>query len=228
MRETIPYASPFPPGSRGLSVLVLVHETQRDHAMLRALRQRAQCANVRLEECELSESGRIGLADVGAVTAIGPYRSRAAKFAIDNELIHLVLGDGHDVGSLDAVFGTRPEYLPVIAVAVNETNVDYGLDRVHIEGPRQFTVGVDGHRWPGIAGPITFEISSRRNGAVWMSMRDGPAIVLSASPALTASVAITADAETLLIVDEHRRRFPHPTNLAVSLPLRHRTVHIAP
>ncbi|HUF99664.1 MAG TPA: hypothetical protein VMM60_16165 [Ilumatobacter sp.] len=208
------------------TVLVFVHPAQHDHPRLRALHQQAETLNISIEHCDLSSTVNWRDSDIDAVAGIGPLTGQAIRFAIDNELLHLDLDDVQVGGQLDDALNRVPDAAPVIATTVNGVDAGYGLERVHLEGPQRFAVAVDRHRWADITGPIVVEISSRRCGQVWMSVHDGPAVILSASPALSSTISVAAGQDTVVIIDEQRRRLEQQSEIVLSLPLRHQRVRI--
>ncbi|HSP28401.1 MAG TPA: hypothetical protein VLN74_07615, partial [Ilumatobacteraceae bacterium] len=165
---TTPQISPKPPvvESRG-HVLVLTHVFQRDHPTLRALRWQAEHTATPLVEVDIAALDRAdppSLDGCQAVAAIGPDATRSARLAIDHGLLHLELHDYHEGGRLDIALAQTPEPRPVVAVTVDEHELAYALDTLHLECDDPFDIELLGHRWRDITGPVTVELSDRRSG----------------------------------------------------------------
>lgn len=216
--------------SRG-HVLVLVHAFQRDHPTLRALRGQAEYTATPLvivDMADLGQSAPPQLEGCRAVAAIGPDAKRAARVAIDHGLVHLELDDYHEGGRLDVTLAQPPEPRPVVAVTVDGGELAYGLDVLHLECIDPFDIEVLGHHWREISGPVTVEVSDRRRGATWVTVRDGPALLLSASPPSTSTLNITARGPVTIATDEYRHQLDDPGRITIAFPARHRTLHLGP
>lgn len=213
-------------------VLVLVHDFQRDHPTLRALRGQADYTAIPLVVADMARFDQAtqlrSLDGCRAIAAIGPEAKRAARLAIDHGLVHLELSDYHDGGRLDLSLAGVPEARPVVAVAVDGHEIAYGLDVVHLECVDPFDIEVLGHHWQAISGPVTVEAPDRRRGATWVTVRDGPALLLSASPPLTSTLNITAPGSVTVATDEIRHNLEGPERISISFPGRHRTLHLGP
>lgn len=229
---TTPEISPIAPvvESRG-HLLVLVHDFQRDHPTLRALRWQAKHTATPLVEvdiADLDDAHPPSLDGCQAVAAIGPDATRSARLAIDHGLLHLELREYHELGLLDVALAQTPEPRPVVAVTVDEHELAYGLDIVHLECDDPFDIELLGHRWRDITGPVTVELSDRRSGDMWVTVRNGPAVVLSASPPLTSTLCITPHGASTVVTDTDRHRLDKPRSITVAFPPRHRTIQFGP
>lgn len=219
---------PAPVDSRG-HVLVLVHDFQRDHPTLRALRGQAEYTATPLvivDMADLDQAAPPQLDGCRAIAAIGPDVKRAARLAIDHGLVHLELGDYHESGRLDETLARAPEPRPVVAVTVDGHELAYGLNVVHLECVDPFDIEILGHRWQDIAGPVTVEMSDRRRDATWVTVRDAPALLLSASPPSTSTLDITARGPVTIVTDEYRHQLDGPERITIAFPARHRTLHL--
>lgn len=227
-----PRSSPLPARvESGGHVLVLVHDFQRDHPTLRALRWQGEYTAtpvVVVDMADLDQAAPPQLDGCRAIAAIGPDVTRAARFAIDHGLVHLELGDYHEGGLLDVTLTRAPDPRPVVAVAVDGYELAYGLEIVHLEFDEPFDVEVLGHRWTDITGPVTVEVSDRRSGNIWVTVRDGPAVVLSASPPLASTLHISPHGSGTIVTDGHRHDVEGRERISVAFPGRHRTIHFGP
>lgn len=106
----------------------------------------------------------------------------------------------------------------VVVITVDGRDLTEGFDTVHLECEKPFDLEILGHHWREISGPVTIEVPDGHSGNTWVTVRNGPAVVLAASPPSTSTLDIVLRGATTIVVDDVLHRLERPERVRIAFP----------
>lgn len=155
---------------------------------------------------------------VAAIVGMAADRLAAARLAYDHAVVYVDLGAGDAIDV--AALSTTPVATRPVGLVGTEAAPLFAIERACIRTPGSLDVAIsDTHRWERIGGPITVEISRRRPDTAWITIADGPAVLLDVDPPTALVATVTLHDPGVVIVDEvERRDIKADRSVSVSVP----------
>jgi hypothetical protein len=214
-----------PGGVHQRTMLLLHRRHDLDPSAVHRFYELAGQAFVTVIDCDVDLlPERIPSSDVMAVAGIGAARLSAARFAVEHGLVHHEIDDDIDSDLFLAALHTDPTQRPVISVVIDGEEFGYGIEQLVIHCAAALDVVVDErHRWTDITGPVSVNVSARQPDSAWVTINDRQAVLLDASPPVSATTAVRLHGDGVIGIDERRAAVFGPIDTAITLPLRRLT-----